>query len=101
MNLSENELKILRPILEECENLLGRKTCNDVRAPNTPENRAILKEMYLANVNGDEEKYKEEYKDWIERYEKTYANGDPIELNLYFQDWWVFEHLMRKAGLLK
>jgi len=96
INLNKNELDILRPILEECKDRLANKSCNDVKVPNTAENRKLLRELRWDNVRGNEEVYKKEYSDC--QYEKAYANGDPIQPYIYFQDWWIFSYLMKKAG---
>jgi hypothetical protein len=97
--LTKNEKQILKPLLEECSDRLSNKTCNDVKLPNTAENRELLKQMYIWNVRGNLEEYEKEYSKQIKSYEKTNLFGEPEKQFIYTQDWFVFDYLMSKLGL--
>lgn len=76
MGLTNYELQLISNLLSEASEIYANHTCNDYPLPNTPENYALMRDLYVRN--GDLDEFEDEV--------------DPNADELYFWDWGLMHY---------
>lgn len=91
--MNPNEKSIFIGLLNRLDDYLSYEGCNDMRLPDTPENRRLITEAEMWNVHAATE---EEWKAHPDYHEVSLCNGE-----LLTSDYLIFGYLRHKEGYEK